>query len=574
MKINPQQKEMKLKKNKNKLAKLMFALLTTVALLMATDCATNPTVTANPWRGANMAGGEISWAGGSSSTFTNPVSGTNYIFPTTQDIDYAYSKNIGFIRLTFSMELMQTTLNGTLTPNVMPAGSSTWSAAQIAYSSNFQNTVSYATAKGMTVLVEVHGGDSSNFFSYKGSLIGSSGYPATAFANFWGQMGTLFKSNSKVALGLGNEPHDMSTTVLFNAEQLAITSIRQSGFTGAIFVEGNCWTAASSWTSASCDSGSPQIANSTAFMNLKDPNNNIVAEIHEYFDQDQSGQSSTITDVNTGVTQLTPVINWAKSNSGVKIHVSEFGAAASSPLAVQTLTNFYNLINANQNIVIGGSFWTDGNPSFWSSYFMTLSPSSNYTKDSPQLALLTPFLTSGTVISQDAGTTMPVDSGLVSDSGSTTKPTDAGIVQVDSGSVSKDAGVTDAGTVSKDAGSPDSGTTVSGASSLVVTSATISNSATQYCKEFTFTNNTKSSITWSSMELNMQGGKVLNQANGTMNIWNVGFSSATGVPTITATTYKTIGVGKGNNSLTWGFCASYATSGQKWTATEVVGSLK
>ena len=59
-------------------------------------------------RGVNLAGGTLTWQS------LPPVSGTNYLFPSTQDVDYIVSKGANFVRLLFSWEAIQSTLNGTL----------------------------------------------------------------------------------------------------------------------------------------------------------------------------------------------------------------------------------------------------------------------------------------------------------------------------------------------------------------------------------------------------------------------------------------------------------------------------
>ena len=122
--------------------------------------------------GTNCAGGEISWGTGNT---TNPVSGTDYLFVNHQDIDYIASKGMNFIRLIFSWETMQPSLNGALSTGN--------------YATDFWDRVNYiTTTKGMTCLIEPHGADSSNFARYKGNPVGSSQVPNSAFANFWGQM--------------------------------------------------------------------------------------------------------------------------------------------------------------------------------------------------------------------------------------------------------------------------------------------------------------------------------------------------------------------------------------------------
>ena len=141
--------------------------------------------------GANMPGGEMDY---STKNTSNPSSGQDYLFVSHQDIDYIKSKGMNFIRLLFSWEGMQNTLNGPLSTNN--------------YANDLIDCVNYATSKGMYVLIEPHGAISDDFGAYRGNKVGSTQVPDSAFADFWGKMAALYKSNSHVLIGLSNEPHD------------------------------------------------------------------------------------------------------------------------------------------------------------------------------------------------------------------------------------------------------------------------------------------------------------------------------------------------------------------------------
>ncbi len=317
-----------------------------------------------PLIGTNMTGGEMVYYQANTS---NPVSGQDYLFVSHQDIDYILSKGMNFIRLVFSWEGMQNNLNGSLSTN--------------GYANDMYDRVNYATSKGLYVLIEPHGAVDADFGAYKGNKVGSPAVSNDDFADFWGKMATLYKSNSRVLIGLSNEPHDTPATQWFGAAQAAITAIRKAGFSNAIFVPGIGYTGAENWTSA----------NSTEFMKLIDPQKNLVVSVHMYTDQNSGGFDTTIVSPTVFVDRVTRVTNWAKQNN-IRIHISEFAVSASNSLAQTTIDNLTNYIYNNSENLIGGSFWAYGPPSWWSGYQFTLDPTNNYSTDSPQMRLLSAFI--------------------------------------------------------------------------------------------------------------------------------------------------------------------------------------
>jgi endoglucanase len=383
-------------------------------LAALTSCATTADI-AHPYRGTNVAGGDLVWG---QANFQSPVANTDYLFVSNQDIDYLVSKKVGFIRLLISWEALQPTLNGPLAVN--------------SYSQDLDSRIAYATSKGLNVLIEPHGGDGTNFARYKGELIGSTAVPNSSFADFWTKMASKYKSNPKVLYGLSNEPHDMSTVQWFSAAQAAITGIRSTGSMQMIFVPGNGWSGSSTWTNPNVDTATVKVANSTAFLTLKDPANNLVASIHMYLDSNGGGGTTGIVSATIGVERLTAAVNWAKANS-VRLHLSEIAGSQANPLASTAIKNLFDYIQANNTTVIGWSWWAYGPPSWWGGYMFTLCPTSNYTVDNAKMAWLAPYLVQLSTV----GPPTPVpatDSGTIADSsvppsvvdaatGSSTKPT-------------------------------------------------------------------------------------------------------------------------------------------------------
>jgi endoglucanase len=70
-------------------------------------------------------------------------------------------------------------------------------------------------------------------------------------------------------------------------------------------------------------------SNSVALLGIKDPKDNYVIEIHQYFDSDFSGTSPNCKDEDIGRKSLEPVTRWLRKNN-LKGFLAEFGASTQS----------------------------------------------------------------------------------------------------------------------------------------------------------------------------------------------------------------------------------------------------
>lgn len=138
--------------------------------------------------------------------------GTDYTYPTTEEVDYFMGKGMNVFRVPFGWERIQPTLMGELdTQNIVA----------------LSEFVTYATDAGATVVLDPH-----NYARYDGELIGSEAVPNAAFADFWSRIATVFKDNQFVAYGLMNEPHslgDNGTESWLISANVAISAIRDTG---------------------------------------------------------------------------------------------------------------------------------------------------------------------------------------------------------------------------------------------------------------------------------------------------------------------------------------------------------
>jgi Endoglucanase len=321
------------------------------------------------FRGVNLAGAE--WACTAGQT---PLEGTDYLWVSHQDIDYLASKGVAFARLLFSWEILQPSLNGNLA---------------LAYESTMRDRVSYATGKGMKVMIEPHGGEYTRFARYKGDPVGSVAVPHSAFADLWRRLAELHLGNSKVIFGLMNEPNNISTSQWFAAAQAAIDAIRATGATNMIMVPGNGFSQPSSWNDTWYDTAIRKVSNAAGWLTLLDPLDKTVVSVHTYFDADGGGGANDIVGPDIIGQRLQPVVDWARLNR-LKVHLSEFGANAATPGAQAAVANAIAYMDANADVMIGWAWWAYGPPAWWGGYKFTLCPTSNYTVGNPKMAWLAP----------------------------------------------------------------------------------------------------------------------------------------------------------------------------------------
>jgi endoglucanase len=321
-------------------------------------------------------------------TYANgPASnGSSYPIFKTALIDYFASKKVGAFRFLLSWEAMQ--------PNLYdPIPNSAANANFRAYFNQYKAIVDYATSKGIQVIIEPWEATTDDQLCgacWNGWPVGSTTVPVAAFADFWSKMASVYKDNPLVSYGLINEPnnnpasnHDpngaairQSTMAWFQAAQAAITAIRNTGSTQRIYVPGNCWTAASDWTSTWCDAASPPVSNATAWLTvnngtpLYDPLHNIAIEVHTYLDSDQSGNSSQITSVSAARNQIATTLDWARQQ-GLKVYLGEMGFCATAKTtsggypASTVWADFINYFNANSDTFLGHTWWAGGDPAWW-----------------------------------------------------------------------------------------------------------------------------------------------------------------------------------------------------------------
>ena len=344
-------------------------------------------------RGTNVVGMEMAYFNFNQNT--GPVGDTDYPIYDTRVIDYFASKRINAIRFLFSWEGMQ--------PHLFDSIPYADAGNYQAYFDNYKRIVDYATdVKGMQVIVEpwdANSGGGAGGARWRGGVVGSVAVPTAAFADFWSKMAGNFKGNPRVSYGLINEPNDMSTMSWWASAQAAITAIRGAGSTQRIFVPGNGYSAASSWTANYYDTGVPARSNAYGWLNANgpgqpfaDPLDNIVAEVHTYLDASEGGLDDTITSITAARTHLAVALNEASAH-GYKIYLGEIAMVASNPSASAAWADFIAYFNANTGPFIGYTWFAGGMPDWWNDLHaphFSISPTNNvnFTGDTTNMQMI------------------------------------------------------------------------------------------------------------------------------------------------------------------------------------------
>lgn len=315
----------------------------------------NAAAVAMPYRGVNLAGGEFGSA-------IPGIEGRDYQWPTTDEVDYYLAKGMNTFRIGFKWERLQSKAYGELVP---------------AYVAKLDALVDYATSKGATVILNPH-----NFARYYGTLVGSTSVPNAAFADLWTKIAIRHANDSHVIFNLVNEPNNMLTEQWVGAANAAIAGIRKAGAKNEIIVPGNAWTGAHSWNEDYY--GTP---NAVAMLDIVDPIDNVIFEVHQYLDATSGGTSPVCVSKTIGRERLQPFVNWLRQH-GKKGFVGEF-AGGDNELCNAAVKDMLESMMESSDVLVGWLWWAAG-PAWTKGYPFSLDPVNG--KDMPQMSLLAPHL--------------------------------------------------------------------------------------------------------------------------------------------------------------------------------------
>ncbi|RDB26262.1 Endoglucanase gh5-1 [Hypsizygus marmoreus] len=269
------------------------------------------------------------------------VLGTDYTWPSPSSIDYFVAQGFNTFRIPFQQE------------RISPPAAGLTGAFDSTYLNGLKTIVNYVTnTKGAYAIIEPH-----NFMRYNGAVITST----SNFQTWWKNLANEFKSNTRVVFDIMNEPHDMDASVVFNLNQAAVNGIRSSGATSQLItVEGTSWTGAWTWTTS---------GNSNVFGAIKDPNNNVAIQMHQYLDSDGSGTSGTCVSSTIGAERLAAATAWLKANN-LKGFLGEIGTGSNDACIAAVKGALCAM--QQSGVWIGVAWWAAG--PWWGTYFQSIEP--------------------------------------------------------------------------------------------------------------------------------------------------------------------------------------------------------
>eukprot|EP00833_Pecoramyces_ruminatium_P006541 jgi/Orpsp1_1/1180573/evm.model.c7180000073956.1 len=287
----------------------------------------------------------------------------HYIYPDINAIEATIEQGMNVFRMGFRWERFQHELFGELTEFDI---------------TEYKKVVDATTAKGATVILDPH-----NYARYHDGIIGSEEVPIEAFTDFWTKVAEVFKDNEKVWFGLNNEPHDMETDDWFKAARAAVDAIRATGAKNTILVPGNGWTGAWSWGK---DAWYGEANAEVALRYFSSEDENILFEVHQYFDSDFSGSHDTCVQ-RPCQNLLKEFVEWLKTNN-LKGWLGEIGGAVNDDCK-ECVEELFGYLQENRDVVKGVQWWAAG--PWWGHYMYSIEP--NAEKVFPeQMAWLKPYL--------------------------------------------------------------------------------------------------------------------------------------------------------------------------------------
>jgi len=308
--------------------------------------------------GVNLAGAELAH---------NKIPGiydANYIYPTTEELDYFKSKGLILFRLPFLWERIQPELGGSL--DVVELG-------------RIKEFVNQAQKRSLWIILDMHN-YCRRYVNGSSYIIGSSQVTIAHVADAWAKLAGEFKGYKNIwGYGIMNEPHDLlASTPWFDIAQGMITKIRSVDPKTRIIVAGDSWSSAERWPAMSGN-----------LKNLNDPLENLIFEGHIYFDEDASGSykrsyDEELASSGTGISRAVPFVGWLKQNN-LKGFIGEYGVPDDDPRWLVTLDNFLAFLKKNG---IYGTYWAAG--PMWGKYRLAIDPKNS--EDRPQMKVLEKYL--------------------------------------------------------------------------------------------------------------------------------------------------------------------------------------
>ncbi|CAO2658496.1 Nn.00g062190.m01.CDS01 [Neocucurbitaria sp. VM-36] len=287
------------------------------------------------WFGINESGAEFG-----EKNYTG-VYGREYIWYDLNTIDQFMNEGMNMFRLNFLMER--------LTPNSLTG------AFDPLYLGNLTQQVNHITQKGAYAMIQPH-----NYGRFLDKIITDT----AGFKTWWQNVAAVYKDNPLVVFDTNNEYHDMDQQLVFNLNQAAIDGVRAAGAkTQYITPEGNSWTGAWTWVSS---------GNGASLINLKDPEDKLIYQMHQYLDTDGSGTSANCVSATIFKERLQAATKWLKDNKKQGL-IGEY-AAGNNAQCIAALKDGLAYMQANSDVWTGALWWAAG--PWWGDYMYNMEPTS------------------------------------------------------------------------------------------------------------------------------------------------------------------------------------------------------
>ena len=293
--------------------------------------------------------------------------GTDYVWPTSTEINYYDTRGFTLARIPFLPERICPAIGGGL---------------NAVYRDALLAAVDAVRAKGMWAVLDLHG-----FWQYNGAFI-----TEAQLTYIWTQLAIAVGTRNKVILGLMNEPNGVPATTVVAVQNTVINAIRAAGYVGVIAVSGTAYSGAHSWVTS---------GNAAAFTSLV-PDPGVIFDIHQYLDADGAGDTancvvgSSPTLAGDGVFRLSPFTTWARAN-GRKALLGEWSFTPGSTKCDTWAPDLLDYLGANDDVWCGHSYWANFPTAFgpWDSNPQLLNPLTDGT-DRDQITVLTGYSPPGT----------------------------------------------------------------------------------------------------------------------------------------------------------------------------------
>ncbi|KAL5611857.1 hypothetical protein BROUX41_000569 [Berkeleyomyces rouxiae] len=205
--------------------------------------------------------------------------------------------------------------------------------------------------------------DLHNFARFDNGIVGQGGPSNDVFAKLWTNIAAPWKDNDHVVFGLMNEPHDLDIQAWADTCQHVVNELRKSGAESQmILLPGTNFTNSATMI----ENGSAE--SMLAITNPDGSTDNLLLDIHQYLDIDNSGQHvECVRDNADSFERLADYLR-KRDRQGM---ISETGASSDSS-CIKMFCSQTDAILRNSDVYVGLVGWSAG--SFKLDYIMTMTP--------------------------------------------------------------------------------------------------------------------------------------------------------------------------------------------------------